>query len=179
MPPTYTTLAAAKLPALGHLTTSEFERIYEPSDDTYLLTDVLSAEADEIRSRQPSLCVELGSGSGAVLAHLGSLLPQNSTALLGIDINPFAAAATQATGVYNSQPIHVSVMDLLSALRPGIVDILVFNPPYVPTSPEELLEAGNARDLSAAWAGGVRGRQVIPSTRRQPSELASHLQHGK
>lgn len=166
MPPTYTTLAAAKLPALDHLTTSEFERIYEPSDDTYLLTDVLSAEAAEIRSRQPSLCVELGSGSGAVLAHLGSLLPQNSTALLGIDINPFAAAATRATGVANSQPIHVSVMDLLSALRPGIVDILVFNPPYVPTSPEELLEAGDARDLSAAWAGGVRGRQVIPSTRR-------------
>ena len=52
-------------------------------------------------------------------------------------------------------------MDLLSALRPGSVDVLVFNPPYVPTSEEELEEAVAARDISAAWAGGTRGRRVL------------------
>ena len=41
-------------------------------------------------------------------------------------------------------------MDLLSALRPGSVDVLVFNPPYVPTSEEELQYALDHADISAA-----------------------------
>lgn len=41
------------------------------------------------------------------------------------------------------------------------VDLLVFNPPYVPTDAEEYLQSLKCRDISAAWAGGSRGREVI------------------
>jgi len=43
-----------------------------------------------------------------------------------------------------------------SRLR-GQVDVLVFNPPYVPTEPDEVGSSG----IEAAWAGGINGRQVI------------------
>lgn len=36
-------------------------------------------------------------------------------------------------------------------------DVIVFNPPYVPTSDEEVEES----DIARAWAGGERGRRVI------------------
>jgi methylase of polypeptide subunit release factors len=39
----------------------------------------------------------------------------------------------------------------------GMVDLLVFNPPYVCTPDEEVSMHG----ISAAWAGGHRGRRVI------------------
>ena len=36
-------------------------------------------------------------------------------------------------------------------------DIVLFNPPYVPTEANEL----DSRDLRAAWAGGKDGREMI------------------
>jgi release factor glutamine methyltransferase len=52
--------------------------------------------------------------------------------------------------------------DLLTATAPAAVDVLVFNPPYVPSEADEIgLDCDWAPDISAAWAGGVRGREVI------------------
>lgn len=50
--------------------------------------------------------------------------------------------------------------DLLSGLRQrlaGKIDLLLFNPPYVPTPSEEVGSDG----IEAAWAGGEDGREVI------------------
>lgn len=148
------------LPDLSHLRAADFDAVYEPADDTFLLVDALSADAVELRRRRPALCVEVGSGSGAVLAHLGSLVG-SSAALLATDVNPAAAAAARATGAQNGRRVDAVLADLLSALRPGCVDVLVFNPPYVPTSSEELEQAVASADISAAWAGGPRGRVVL------------------
>lgn len=166
-------IPAVSLPALGHLKASDFAHVYEPSEDTFLLVDALSTEASQLRLSRPSLCVEIGSGSGCVITHLGSLLPSKSTALIATDVNPAAAVATRATAAANSQQVDVCLMDLLSALRPGLVDVLVFNPPYVPTSKEEVEEAMQARDIRAAWAGGDDGRVVLDMLLPRLSELLS------
>ena len=41
------------------------------------------------------------------------------------------------------------------------VDYLIFNPPYVVTSKEELQEAQLSAGISAAWAGGENGVEVL------------------
>jgi len=149
------------LPDLSHLGPSDFERVYEPSDDTFLLVDALAADAARLRSLSAGLCVEVGCGSGAVITHLSTLLPPHSAWLLGGDVNRDALQATAATAARNAAHVQPVQMDLLSALRPGLVDVLIFNPPYVPTSEEELEHARATADISAAWAGGPRGRLVL------------------
>ncbi len=55
--------------------------------------------------------------------------------------------------------------DLFSSLvkrDSAIADVILFNPPYVPTSSMEFNEA--ASSISAAWAGGILGREVIIQT---------------
>lgn len=44
----------------------------------------------------------------------------------------------------------------------SVFDIILFNPPYVPTSQEELDAAVQQKDpITAAWCGGPRGRVVL------------------
>lgn len=54
--------------------------------------------------------------------------------------------------------MEVVVTDFTSGLDlNGKVDILLFNPPYVPTESSEIFGTG----IEASWAGGVDGREVI------------------
>jgi methylase of polypeptide subunit release factors len=81
--------------------------------------------------------------------------------LLGTDVNAAAVHATIVTCAGAGTPLGAGVLaDLaapLFARLSGSVDVLVFNPPYVPTPAADV---GASRGLAAAWAGGVDGRQV-------------------
>ena len=172
-----------KLPDLTHLKSSDYQNVYEPSDDTFLLVDALAQEAAHAdsapqRGPPPLLCVEVGSGSGTVVTHLGLLSrdapansPRRSVALMATELNPLAATATAATAAVNGVRVHAIHMDLLSSFRRGVIDMIIFNPPYVPTSIEECVDGAAARDISAAWAGGPRGRLVLDRLLRELRSL--------
>jgi release factor glutamine methyltransferase len=79
--------------------------------------------------------------------------------LFAVDVSPYATATTLETLRRNTNCVGNSVVqgDLLSGLRlSGQVDVLVFNPPYVPTSEEEEW----AGPVVYAWSGGGMGMQV-------------------
>eukprot|EP00320_Phaeocystis_rex_P000018 CAMPEP_0119080400 /NCGR_PEP_ID=MMETSP1178-20130426/111790_1 /TAXON_ID=33656 /ORGANISM="unid sp, Strain CCMP2000" /LENGTH=230 /DNA_ID=CAMNT_0007062995 /DNA_START=172 /DNA_END=864 /DNA_ORIENTATION=+ len=167
------TPAPHPLPDLSHLGSADFERVYEPSDDTFLLVDALAADTAWLQALSVGLCVEIGCGSGAVITHLASLLPPRSAWMVGSDVSGDALRASAATAARNGASLQPLQMDLLSALRPNLIDVLVFNPPYVPTSVEELRHAVEAVDISAAWAGGPRGRLVLDRLLPQLGRLLS------
>lgn len=131
-----------------------YSRVYEPAEDSFLLLDTLSSPSESaflttrFATGPSPLIVELGPGSGVVLAFLTAhslpILGTRTPLALGIDVNRFACAATAATvskAVTASPGTSASFLDvvqgdLASPLRTAMVDVLVFNPPYVPT--EEL-----------------------------------------
>lgn len=177
-------------PSTSHV---NYDRIYEPAEDSYLLLDTLSSdtEASYLRSRFPGdttapFAVEIGPGSGVVVAfltaHSNHIIGRSDVATLGVDVNEFAARATWETAANavaeakkaGSTPGSFTdciVGDLADAIKPGSVDLLIFNPPYVPTesapqapeSKEAGLKDSFARDshlLSLSTDGGIDGMEI-------------------
>jgi release factor glutamine methyltransferase len=59
--------------------------------------------------------------------------------------------------------VNPVICDLVGSLRPRLfrsIDVLIFNPPYVPTEEEEALDAQAEGDIAGAWAGGFDGMAV-------------------
>lgn len=154
-------------PSISHLTKDDFRKVYEPAEDTFILLDALEADADSIiisLSGRSPLCVEIGSGSGTVTTFISLILSPSSAAYLAIDLNPHANRCTVATGKANGVHIEAVRTSLLSGLRDrlrGSVDVLLFNPPYVPTEEEEEMMAQDKAGIEGSWAGGATGTRLV------------------
>jgi release factor glutamine methyltransferase len=199
-----TASAAAILPSLDHLLIEDYQNVYEPSEDTYLMCDALNNDRQILQGLGCRTVLEIGSGSGCNITYLATLLsereratdqasstlqkgtePESGTsrprpqevaeietgpepgaatkqqcAILATDINPIAVSVTLRTAAANGVNVECICTDLVQGLEDrldGQVDVLLFNPPYVPTPDEEV----GSDDIAAAWAGGERGRRVI------------------
>lgn len=118
------------------------ENVYEPSEDSFLLADAALSEINGFER-----ILEIGCGSGIISAVIKA---NTKASVTGIDINPFATKCTRENG------IEVIRGDLLSCIK-GRFDLIIFNPPYLPTKEDE-------RDkgwLNSAFDGGFDGRKVI------------------
>ena len=129
-----------------------FNTIYEPAEDSFLLLDTLSSETEveflttRFKRRTP-LVVEIGPGSGVVIAFLSGNAEHifgQPVISMGIDVNTnacIAARETAAKATYDRKSASLYLdsvcADLGTSVLPNSLDVLVFNPPYVPTSAEE------------------------------------------
>jgi release factor glutamine methyltransferase len=163
---------SAEMPSLDHMTMKDFEMVYEPADDTYLLIDGIQYDMDqnpELKSRIKT-CLEIGCGSGVPIVFLGKLLKSKANCI-ATDINPMALQTAKKTAEMNGlKQLDTIECDLGSALLPkqkGSIDALIFNPPYVPTPDDEV--QGNG--IEASWAGGTNGRLVIDRCFPQIAQL--------
>ncbi|XP_043204069.1 methyltransferase N6AMT1-like [Amphibalanus amphitrite] len=156
-------------PDISHLTAADYDRVYEPAEDSFLLLDALEADLERLRARRPRLALEVGSGSGVVITALAAALPE--CLCLATDLSEAACRATWRTAHRNGVTVLPVRCDLTAALRPrlaGQLDVVLFNPPYVVTSTEEVCASGG---LAASWAGGERGREVTDRLLPQLPEL--------
>ena len=153
------------MPATSHFTSADFENVYEPAEDTYLFLDALGAEFDVedsgfLARNPPRLVCELGPGSGVLSTFV---LTESRTHFgVAVDINEHACRATCSTARNNDVKSRFDCIqgDLLTCIRPAtdLLDVFLFNPPYVPSESSELDQKNS---ISLAWAGGHLGREVI------------------
>lgn len=167
-------------PTYSHLSSKDYDHIYEPSEDTFLLIDALELELSFLHKIKPLITLEIGTGSGIVISALAQYLTHQSHGFYAIDINKFACDAAKRTSHANNTNVEVINMDLLTSFKSKSIDLLIFNPPYVPTLPDECeidvleqnkfydkeaeesyLKANDEKMLIKSWAGGIDGCEVI------------------
>ncbi|GAB6019585.1 hypothetical protein CHUAL_001154 [Chamberlinius hualienensis] len=142
-----------------HISKRFLETVYEPSEDSFLLLDALENDRNILSELRPQVILEIGCGSGVVIVSLAKYLGNNSL-YLATDINNEATLASKETALINKVNLEIINTDLVTGLLPrlnGKVDVLLFNPPYVPTVDEEI----TMDKLSASWAGGCKGRKIM------------------
>ncbi len=115
-------------------------QVYQPEEDTCLLLDAALSEV-----KPGDRVLEIGTGSGTIAAELAKV-----TDVVATDINPHAVSCAKTK--------HPDVVqnDLLRGIK-GSFDLVVFNPPYLPTVPEDRIDDW----LEYALDGGPTGRLVI------------------
>ncbi|KAL7611951.1 hypothetical protein Lser_V15G06681 [Lactuca serriola] len=143
---------------------SSHPQVYAPCDDSYALVDALLADRKKLINHRPTICMEIGCGSGYIITSLALILKSESNShsphFFATDVNPHATNVTRET--LEAHGVHAEILttNITSGLEKrlaGMVDVMVVNPPYMPTPEEEVGGGG----LSAAWAGGENGRSVI------------------
>ena len=115
--------------------------VYRPAEDSGLLADA----AIEVAHGR---VLEVGTGSGWVAERIAE---ERGLRVVGSDRNPHAAAEARDRGVDGV------VADLVAPFRDDAFDTVCFNPPYLPTDPENEWDDW----MEHALSGGETGRAVI------------------
>ena len=147
---------------------NDFINVYEPAEDSFLLIDILELEIPIIvKSYENEIkSIEVGCGSGLVSYQFLNILKKNSDNKLKhycIDINADAISLTNKL-LKNTNMINDCILlesNLFEKVSFEFFDIIIFNPPYVTTEKDELDQAQIFRDISASWAGGFQGSEII------------------
>ena len=122
--------------------------IYEPAEDSYLMSDVIKEEIPKLLNKNPEFkLLEIGVGSGINLnAILKAGIKKENT--FGCDINE------EAVKNCKNLVFNCVVSDLFENVK-GKFDLIIFNPPYLP---EDKREPKKSR---VSTTGGLQGNEII------------------
>lgn len=129
--------------------------VYEPAEDSYLLVRTAVDHVDE-----NDLVLDVGTGSGFVGATISR---ETGASAVAIDVNPFACERASRAGLSTVRG------DLVSPFLADTFDVVLFNPPYLPTDPDDEWEDW----MEVALSGGPTGRSVIESFLDEVSRVLS------
>jgi release factor glutamine methyltransferase len=121
--------------------------IYQPSEDSYLLSRVLDKEIPKLLIKNSKLkFLEIGAGSGINL-ETASRLGIKKESIFSCDIDKNAVSHCNLLG------FNCVYSDLFKNLK-GKYDIIIFNPPYLPLDKKE------PKDSQLATTGGKKGNEL-------------------
>lgn len=138
--------------------------VFKPHSDSWML-------ADELR-REPVLegaqVLDVCTGSGVLAITAGQLGARSVTA---VDVSRRAVLAARINARLNGVCLRAVKGNLFSPVQGRRFDLILSNPPYLPSASNETPRRGASR----AWEGGFRGRLMID---RLCAEAAHHLTPG-
>ena len=152
------------------------DAVLVPRPETEVLVDWALALLPPPLPGRRLIAVDVGTGSGCIACALAWRRTDVDVVALDVSIEAVAAAKASITSLGLDGRVHMIVGDLLTAVPPGRTDLIVSNPPYLPTGSLGSL-APEVRDHEPRLAldGGPDGLHVI---RRLVSEAGRRLTPG-
>lgn len=102
------------------------ENVLIPRPETEHLVETALAY---MREHAPARVIDVGTGSGATAI---SIALESGREILASDVSLAALKVTQRNTQRHSAQVSLLAADLLAAIRPASMDLLLSNPPYVP-----------------------------------------------
>jgi len=126
--------------------------VYDPAEDTFLLIEAINVAKDDT-------VLEIGTGCGLIALECA----RHGANVICTDINPYAIDIAKQNYFKNKYLIKGSFEvrngDLFSAVKKDeVFDIIIFNPPYLPTHKKDLVGGHGWFDI--ATNGGIDGIKI-------------------
>lgn len=137
--------------------------VFRPISDSWLLARALEGELDAPGARVLDICT----GSG-VLTISAARRGADATA---VDVSRRTVATVRANALLNGVPVRALRGHLFEPVAGERFDVIVSNPPYVPSPDRDVPRRGASR----AWAAGHDGRLVLDEICRS---AGAHLRPG-
>lgn len=125
--------------------------VYPPSEDSYLLIECIDIGKEKV--------LEIGTGTGIIALHAA----KNGAVVTAVDKNQKAVKNARENAEKNGINIDIKQSDLFSNVD-GMFDVIIFNPPYLPSD-----------KMEEAWEGGEEGIEI---TKKFLEDAARHLNPG-
>ncbi|ADG13413.1 methylase [Methanocaldococcus infernus ME] len=133
--------------------------VYEPAEDSYLLLkNIVDVKGKRV--------LDVGTGTG-ILAIASAL---KGGIVEGIDINPKAIELAKKNAKLNGVKVKFYLSNLFENVK-GKYDVILFNPPYLPTEEDDKIEGY----LNYAFDGGKEGREILD---RFIDQVPNYLKEG-
>jgi release factor glutamine methyltransferase len=132
-------------------------RVLVPRPETEHVVDVVLELLD---GKEAPRVVDVGTGSGAIALAVAKARPD--ARVLAVDRSPDAAAVARANAERLQLPVEVREGDLLAPVQADApFDVIVSNPPYIPTAELSSLPREVLQEPKLALDGGPDGLTVI------------------
>jgi release factor glutamine methyltransferase len=138
-------LAARPVPPVPRLL--RLPGVYRPQEDTALL----AAAIDDLTIPAGARALDLCTGTGAQAL---TLARRGARTVLAVDLSRRALASARLNAFVHQLPVRPCRGGLARALREGPFDVVVANPPYVP-SPAPAVRS------TRGWDAGPDGRAIL------------------
>ena len=126
--------------------------VYEPAEDTFQILEIINID-------KSCRVLEIGTGTGIIALEC----MRRGGFVVCSDVNPFAVELVKKNYEQNksilSGSLDVRLGDLFNVVKDDeIFDVVIFNPPYLPTTKDDLV--GGLGWFDIAVDGGISGLDV-------------------
>ena len=150
------------------------EQVYSPHDDTDLLSEFILEWISKFEitkenlSMKPIRVLEIGYGPGTIslIIIFHFLKKKKNFFHAGTEISPLAVETANYNAKLNNLENYVHFLEgnLFDPLNTNELnepyDLILFNPPYLPSEPD-IIDESNRQLIDLAWDGGLSGNEVL------------------